>query len=293
MAIYSGIDEAGLGPILGPYCATVTTFKSPKPLKELLEDKQKSILYVDDSKKVYQGKNGLKRLELNVLAFYVLLNGSVPKNINSFIPSLNSIWNIKNNETLPLKNSVDEVLDYSAGIKNLFKERDVEFLNLKRRAVSPSNFNKSIDKWDNKATVCQQYISSLVLCALEIKKPQSIIIDKQGGRKFYKGFLDSVSNKHTFSIIKEEDKYSEYQSDSINVKFKAKADSSNFTVALASMFSKYMRELAMHSFNSYWSEIIPELKRTAGYYTDGTRFINDLTIHGKLPKNIDTIVRKK
>jgi len=55
--IYSGIDEAGLGPILGPYCATRVTFKSPKPY-------QKKIFYVNDSKKVYLGVNGLKRLEL-------------------------------------------------------------------------------------------------------------------------------------------------------------------------------------------------------------------------------------
>lgn len=46
-------------------------------------------------------------------------------------------------------------------------------------------------------------------------------------------------------------------------------------VALASMIAKYVRELAMHRFNRYWSKRMPELKPTAGYTLDARRWLAD------------------
>jgi hypothetical protein len=42
--------------------------------------------------------------------------------------------------------------------------------------------------------------------------------------------------------------------------------------ALASMVSKYLRELAMRAFNEYWIGRITDLKPTAGYPVDAQRF---------------------
>jgi hypothetical protein len=36
-----------------------------------------------------------------------------------------------------------------------------------------------------------------------------------------------------------------------------------------------MRELFMKQFNAWWQEQMPGLKPTAGYYTDGMRFLED------------------
>ena len=43
-------------------------------------------------------------------------------------------------------------------------------------------------------------------------------------------------------------------------------------VALASMTAKYLRELAMAAFNSFWQQQVPGLKPTAGYPQDARRF---------------------
>ena len=43
-------------------------------------------------------------------------------------------------------------------------------------------------------------------------------------------------------------------------------------VALASMTSKYLRELAMLAFNQYWCDRVPNLRPTAGYPQDARRF---------------------
>jgi len=47
-------------------------------------------------------------------------------------------------------------------------------------------------------------------------------------------------------------------------------------VALASIFSKYVRELFMHLENQYWLQFVPSLKPTAGYYTDALRFLSQI-----------------
>jgi hypothetical protein len=44
-------------------------------------------------------------------------------------------------------------------------------------------------------------------------------------------------------------------------------------VALASMTAKYVRELAMHAFNTFWSERVPGLAATAGYPVDAKRWL--------------------
>ena len=53
--------------------------------------------------------------------------------------------------------------------------------------------------------------------------------------------------------------------------FRAKGEKCLAT-ALASMASKYLRELAMRAFNAFWCSRIPGLAPTAGYPEDAARF---------------------
>ena len=54
------------------------------------------------------------------------------------------------------------------------------------------------------------------------------------------------------------------------------ADERFLPVSLASMVSKYLRELLVDNINRYFSGFDAELKPTAGYWKDGLRFIEDL-----------------
>ncbi|OQY38829.1 MAG: hypothetical protein B6229_05000 [Spirochaetaceae bacterium 4572_7] len=154
------------------------------------------------------------------------------------------------------------------------------------------NFNKLLDIWENKATVCQEIIKPLIRSSSNYNQDHTLIIDKQGGRKFYQDFLESTFNQQ-IDIKFEENNHSKYSCANIDINFQAKADSSSFAVALASMFSKYMRELAMISFNNYWQIKIPNIKRTAGYYTDGIRFLKELENAGLKPRDTKNLIRKK
>jgi ribonuclease HII len=81
-------------------------------------------------------------------------------------------------------------------------------------------------------------------------------------------------------VLKEEDSISSYQLytsyKNVKIDFAVKADAIFLPVCLASMVSKYLREQLMGCINSYFVEKCRTLKPTAGYWTDGKRFINDL-----------------
>jgi ribonuclease HII len=60
------------------------------------------------------------------------------------------------------------------------------------------------------------------------------------------------------------------------ISFQPAADRRYFPVALASMLSKYLREVMMEQFNRFWREELPDLKPTAGYPGDATRFYREI-----------------
>jgi ribonuclease HII len=58
--------------------------------------------------------------------------------------------------------------------------------------------------------------------------------------------------------------------------FVVDADEKFLPVSLASMMSKYVRELLVGCVNRYFMNFHSKLKPTAGYWKDGLRFIKDL-----------------
>jgi ribonuclease HII len=60
------------------------------------------------------------------------------------------------------------------------------------------------------------------------------------------------------------------------VRFVEKGESHHLPVALASIYSKYLRELVMRCFNRYWATHVAGLRPTGGYYADGQRFLADI-----------------
>ncbi len=59
------------------------------------------------------------------------------------------------------------------------------------------------------------------------------------------------------------------------IRFSAKGEN-EFPTAMASIFAKLLRELAMRPFNAFWSRHIEGLRPTAGYSVDAERFLVDI-----------------
>jgi ribonuclease HII len=62
----------------------------------------------------------------------------------------------------------------------------------------------------------------------------------------------------------------------VRIIFTEKAEEQCLPVAMASMLSKYLRECLMDRFNRFWQMHLPRLEPTAGYYSDGERFLKDI-----------------
>ena len=61
----------------------------------------------------------------------------------------------------------------------------------------------------------------------------------------------------------------------MTVEFRAKGEEHSFAVALGSCLAKYARETVMDGFNRYFQSLQPDLTPTAGYTTDGRRWLQD------------------
>jgi len=154
-----------------------------------------------------------------------------------------------------------------------------------------------VEALQNKATVLFGQVSGFIDAAQrkygESDKNLQIVIDKHGGRSHYRALLQRLYPEWAMKILKETDAASSYQMHDrerkMKIHFVAKGDDRHLPVALASMVSKLVRELFMELLNAYFQKQCPGIKRTAGYYQDGQRFLKDLAAGmdmGTIPKHL-------
>lgn len=305
----SGIDEAGLGPILGPYCASRVSFglKNSINLFENLgniisKNPNRNKIAVADSKVLYTSLKDITCLEESVLIFLYILTGSLPDNFKSFlkntsvdiksitVPELNNCESLK----IPVSADIITVKEKAKKLADYLSSKDITLNSINVVLSDTTDFNNRIKEFGNKATVCQTILSKLLTSSFESENEENnLTVDRQGGRRYYSDWIMNLFPGRPLRIDKETKDLSSYQWKKNRICFKVKADSSNLEVALASMFAKYTRECSMILFNSYWSNKISDLKPTAGYYKDGIRFLNDLKKSNIYPKNDFNLKRRK
>ena len=106
-----------------------------------------------------------------------------------------------------------------------------------------------------------------------------VVCDKHGGRNRYGRLLQERFPEYLIEVHEESLAASTYRwgpdERRIEVRFCAGGESF-LPVALASMVSKYLRELAMQAFNDFWCRQVPNLRPTAGYPGDALRFKREI-----------------
>ncbi|MCH7726653.1 MAG: hypothetical protein IH991_09270 [Planctomycetes bacterium] len=148
-------------------------------------------------------------------------------------------------------------------------------------AIFPEEFNDSIDRLGSKGELLSLSTLALVRTCLQAcdEYPIRVQCDKHGGRNKYAALLQHVFPEHFVEVVQEGRAISTYRwgrrSQRVEISFVARGESF-LPSALASMASKYLRELAMKAFNDFWKTHVPGLRPTAGYPVDARRFRDEI-----------------
>ncbi|MDP6466850.1 MAG: hypothetical protein QF918_03895 [Pirellulaceae bacterium] len=301
MAILIGADEAGYGPNLGPLVISATTWHVPDELvdADLYQVFGASVhassstsapgLPIGDSKTLYKPGGGLATLERSVLATASTLGIDVRTWHDvwqAFAPQ-SVVWRDKLpwytdfRSQAPIDTTPSEIKECGAHFSIGLDRSEIRLLSMRSVAIFPERFNALIDRFDTKGGALSFETLKLVQQQLQSIDDGRIIVhcDKHGGRNRYAPVLQTVFPNVLPMIVSEARRQSVYRwgpaTRRIEMRFTAKGESALCT-ALASMVSKYLRELAMLGFNAFWSECVPGIRPTAGYPADAKRFKKEI-----------------
>jgi hypothetical protein len=296
----AGIDEAGYGPNLGPFVMSLVVLESSRAVpSHLLWNRLRAHvrrsagpadgrLVVDDSKAIYKSRGDLAGLEANLGAFLHCLE----EFRQSPAASIDSFWN------RVCLTSADELRsepwygpravlsgvqpETAARLTAGLATAGLRVRAMKAVVVFPGRFNDITRSEGSKAGVSAWAIQQLLGQLFEVCTTGGgdIAIDKQGGRHFYLPLLNRSLGDAFVATSAETPRASIYQllhpENPWTIRFEAKAEARYMAVALASMLSKYLREILMEQFNAFWIERVSGLKPTAGYPGDARRFYDQI-----------------
>ncbi len=301
MAVLVGIDEAGFGPLLGPLVVSSSSFSLPSQLlnNDFWQILEKSVgktrkhlagrLLIADSKKAYNKSIGIKSLERTVLAVLKCLSQE-PNDLNELMELLcpDCLGRLSDYpwygdfENSLLSTDVADRAIASNVFANDLASNGIELLDVHSSCLDVAHYNKMVEAVKNKSNVLFTAICQLMKRAYDNCEGEDlqIIVDRQGGRVRYRKNLQRMFPNMNLVILREDNIISSYelQLDGrvMRIHFVVGADDKYLPVSLASMVSKYLRELLIGNINKYFTCLGEGLKPTAGYWKDGVRFVEDL-----------------
>lgn len=316
--ILAGIDEAGYGPLLGPLVVSASAFEVPgalapdepesfpclwKLLRGVLAkspQKAKTRLLIADSKIVHNLTDGGKLLERGVLTMLRCLHGQVDPGTLCAGTLLELLgceaqglpehpWYAGYNPPLPYLCDPADLGITTNMVSGAMQRAGVRPVCMRSALISERVFNRLVGATQNKASA----LVSITLSHLYFLHTQYghlglvVGIDKQGGRDHYTTLLLQAFPEAQLRVLEETGESSVYLLTENTpaglrrtlLSFREKGESRAMPTALASMICKYLRELFMHGFNAWWCQQIPQLRPTAGYYGDGTRWLLEVEPH--------------
>jgi ribonuclease HII len=296
MGLIIGMDEAGYGPNLGPLVVTAVAWQVPDHPRQTdlwqefagivdqTPPEQHEHLHLADSKQVYQSGKGLAALEQGVLAALALHEnsaGTFHELWRSLAPAppddIPAPWFADHDLDLPHQSLPEQARTLRQRWRDRCLARGIRLAGIRSDVVSPQRFNRLTRDCDSKGRALTQISMNLIrqLWSVDSSEPALILADKHGGRNAYHEFVQDLAGDRLVMCHSEGTDSSRYRVSNSEFRFEAKGER-HLPVALASMFSKYLRELSMVLFNRYWTSRLPDLKPTAGYPGDARRFREEI-----------------
>ena len=301
MAVLVGIDEAGFGPILGPLVISSSALSVPHNLMkaDLWQVLRKSVgnsrrhlagrVLIADSKKAYSRSVGIKPLARTVSAVLGCL-GQSPATLSELLrllcpdclERLESYPWYKGAGSYAISGDQADMAIASGVLKRDLASNNLELLAVRSCCLDVAYYNDMVAAVRNKARVLFSGTSRLIKQAFDEfgRDELQIVVDRQGGRIRYRPALQRMFGEMELKILRESTAVSSYELESngkrMRLHFAVDGDERFLPVSLASMVSKYLRELLVDNINRYFAGFHASLRPTAGYWKDGLRFIEDL-----------------
>ena len=306
--LHIGVDEAGYGPLLGPLVIGLAAFRVED--RELSADGDRPSedarirrrlkgyvcrvsrraraealpVPIDDSKRVLQ-RHGVEGLARGVGAFAAALDQAPPAHLEDLIVRYTdrrpegyaeAPW-FEDLHRVPLP-----TYPWTGPLEDRWARRGVRALDLRVLPADAPELNQSFASLQNKANVLGLLSATLLLSVLDRHPGEDaqVVMDRHGGRLDYSGYLAQVFPFSAVCPLAGPRGESRYRVDlpdrCLHIRFVTKGDQVSLAVSWASMAAKLTRELFMRRFNQWFAERCPGLKPTAGYTTDGRRFLDDV-----------------
>jgi hypothetical protein len=310
-----GIDEAGYGPNFGPLVMTavacrVSDTHAEADLWQVFEsavcrqsDAHDPRFVVADSKLVYSPSRGLAHLERTVHAAMGCEAGLAVSDFIELVcpechPEVRSeVW-YEGITGLPVEANADYCQRDGDVLATLCKSLNIVWGPIRSVVVCPAAFNDLLERWDSKGAVLALSLARLLRALPCDDASVAVFVDKHGGRNNYATQLQPAFDGGLVFAVMESSERSMYQvlngQRRFEITFQPRAEENHFCVALASMVSKYLREVLMLEFNRFWQKHLPGLKPTAGYPNDSKRFWKEIRpVARKLGIAKDALWRRK
>ena len=310
MLHFIGVDEAGFGPNLGPLVVTATAWTVESPVaggridhgddEDLYRRLEHVVsrepvgsderIAICDSKRLYKPGGGLSDLERPVLSLGNIA-GLETSSWRRLLDSLDTYgascrdelpWYQDYDANLPLDTAADEIARDERQLREGLARSQISVRAIRSALVHPREFNRLTHRFDSKGAALTHITLQLVNAVLESQSdrlPATIVCDKHGGRNKYAAQLQEHFPERLVLVRHEGRAESHYvtgaEGERLSFYFRAKGESF-LPSALASMVSKYARELCMRALNTFWVSHQPGLKPTAGYPVDAKRFKSEI-----------------
>ena len=299
--VLAGIDEAGLGPLLGSLAIGYAVLSAPalesEPWKRLRgsvvrSPRAKSRLVVADSKLVFQRtEKGARRLESTVLAFLAQVHGgTLPRAAEALL--FGPLAPPAEHRALPWRADLPALpwaaepsaIELSVAVlARALARAELTVVDAGVRLVPASELNASVAESGNKAESVWERVREVLrhVWSLRWLGPVQATVDMQGGRRRYGARLGQAFPEAVVELESEREGRSAYTvtardgSGRMALEFRVQGERASFATALASCCAKYARETEMRAFNAFFARLQPELTPTAGYRGDGSRWLSD------------------